>query len=76
MTDRGSIFARRYLPSALWIWLYIFAHHAAAQSVHPSTGRHIPQVMGIGGADWLDREERAKEEQPDKALQPWIFILA
>ena len=68
MTDRGSIFARRYMRSALWIALCIFAHSAAAQRVHPSTGRHIPQVMGMGGADWLDREERAKEEQPDKAL--------
>jgi ubiquinone/menaquinone biosynthesis C-methylase UbiE len=68
MTDRGSIFARRYLPSVLWIWFCIFTYYAAAQNVHPSTGRHIPPVMGIGGADWLDREERAKEEQPDKAL--------
>lgn len=24
--------------------------------------------MGIGGADWLDREERGSEEQPEKAL--------
>lgn len=24
--------------------------------------------MGVGGADWLDREERAREERPDKAL--------
>lgn len=68
MTDRASIFARRYLPWALWIWCCAFASHAEAQRVHPSTGRHIPQVMGIGGADWLDREERASEEQPDKAL--------
>jgi ubiquinone/menaquinone biosynthesis C-methylase UbiE len=24
--------------------------------------------MGLAGADWLDREERAKEEQPEKAI--------
>lgn len=24
--------------------------------------------MGVGGADWLDRAERVKEEQPDKAI--------
>ena len=24
--------------------------------------------MGLGGADWLDREERAREEQPEKAI--------
>ena len=24
--------------------------------------------MGIGGADWLDREEREREEQPQKAI--------
>jgi ubiquinone/menaquinone biosynthesis C-methylase UbiE len=68
MTDRGSIFARRYLGSALWVWLCIFSHPIAGQRVNPATGRHIPQVMGMGGADWLDREERVKEEQPEKAL--------
>jgi ubiquinone/menaquinone biosynthesis C-methylase UbiE len=24
--------------------------------------------MGVGGADWLDREERTREEQPEKAI--------
>jgi ubiquinone/menaquinone biosynthesis C-methylase UbiE len=24
--------------------------------------------MGVGGASWLDREDRVKEEQPDKAI--------
>ena len=41
---------------------------ARAQSVHPVTGRPIAPVMGIGGADWLDREEREREEQPQKAI--------
>ena len=50
-----------------------------AQSVHPVTGRRIAPVMGVAGADWLDREERASEEQPDKALaaldlKPGMFV--
>lgn len=40
----------------------------AFQSVHPITGRRIAGVMGVGGADWLERPEREKEERPDKAL--------
>ncbi len=39
-----------------------------AQSEHPLTGRHIAPVMGAAGASWLDRSEREREEQPDKAL--------
>jgi ubiquinone/menaquinone biosynthesis C-methylase UbiE len=39
-----------------------------AEQVHPITGRHIAQVMGIGGADWLVRPEREAEEAPDAAL--------
>jgi ubiquinone/menaquinone biosynthesis C-methylase UbiE len=39
-----------------------------AQAEHPLTGRHIAPVMGAAGADWLERHERAGEEQPDKAL--------
>ena len=38
------------------------------QATHPVTGRRIAPVMGVGGADWLDRPERQFEEQPDKAL--------
>jgi len=41
---------------------------ATAQAVHPVTGRHIAPVMGVNGADWLDREERQREEQPEKAI--------
>ena len=39
-----------------------------AQAEHPLTGRHIAPVMGYAGADWLDRREREREEQPEKAL--------
>lgn len=44
------------------------ARSAAGQAVHPVTGRHIAPVMGLSGADWLDREEREQEEQPEKAI--------
>jgi SAM-dependent methyltransferase len=38
------------------------------QSVHPLSGRRIAPVMGVGGADWLDRSERESEENPEGAL--------
>jgi ubiquinone/menaquinone biosynthesis C-methylase UbiE len=41
---------------------------AYAQSIHPVTGRRIAGVMGLSGADWLDREERQRQEQPEKAI--------
>ena len=31
-------------------------------------GREIAQVMGVGGAPWLERAERAQEERPDLVL--------
>jgi predicted methyltransferase len=39
-----------------------------AQSEHPISGRRIGSVMGVGGADWLDRSERELEEMPETAL--------
>ena len=39
-----------------------------AQASHPITGRRFAHVMGIGGAEWLERSERELEEDPDKAL--------
>lgn len=38
-------------------------------AVNPVTGRRVAPVMGFEGADWLDRPEREREEQPQKALQ-------
>jgi ubiquinone/menaquinone biosynthesis C-methylase UbiE len=57
----------------------LFASVLTAQAVHPITGRRIAPVMGMSGADWLDREEREKEEQPEKALatlhlRPGMFV--
>src|SRR5689334_23740082 len=39
-----------------------------AQAEHPITGRRIAPVMGIGGAEWLERSEREIEELPETAL--------
>ncbi|MEO7274223.1 MAG: methyltransferase domain-containing protein [Vicinamibacterales bacterium] len=39
-----------------------------AQGTHPVSGRRIASVMGAGGAAWLDRPEREREEEPTKAL--------
>ena len=54
------------------VWLLVLAtggqRIATAQAVHPVTGRHIAPVMGVNGADWLEREERQREEQPEKAI--------
>jgi ubiquinone/menaquinone biosynthesis C-methylase UbiE len=58
---------RCVLAAASW-WLIASAQSVAGQAVHPVTGRHIAPVMGLSGAEWLDREEREKEEQPDKAI--------
>ena len=43
---------------------------ASAQraGVHPISGRQYANVMGYQGADWLDREERDIEENPDAAI--------
>lgn len=43
------------------------------EQVHPITGRHIAQVMGVGGADWLVRPEREAEEAPDAALDAIVI---
>ncbi|HBY60197.1 MAG TPA: SAM-dependent methyltransferase [Solibacterales bacterium] len=42
---------------------------AFAQGTHPVTGRAIAPVMGMGGADWLERPERVREENPDLAVK-------
>jgi len=40
-----------------------------AQQRHPISGRLIAPVMGVGGADWLERPERESEEAPSIAIQ-------
>jgi len=46
----------------------IFPATLAAQAEHPLTGRKIAPVMGVGGADWLERHDRESEEHPDEAI--------
>lgn len=48
--------------------LFIAALPVQAQTIHPRSGRRIAPVMGIGGADWLERAEREKEESVTKAI--------
>lgn len=50
------------------VLLLLAALLCGAQEVHPVTKRPIAPVMGMGGADWLTRPERASEEHPDEAL--------
>ncbi len=40
-----------------------------AQLRHPVSGRLIAPVMGVGGADWLERPEREAEEAPSIAIR-------
>lgn len=42
---------------------------ARAADRHPVTGRVLAGVMGVGGADWLERAERENEERPKLAVQ-------
>jgi ubiquinone/menaquinone biosynthesis C-methylase UbiE len=64
---------------AVWMALVLLPAAVGGQETHPVTGRRIAPVMGVSGADWLDRHERASEEQPDKAivelnLKPGMFV--
>lgn len=40
----------------------------AYQGVHPVSGRQIANVMGLTGANWLERPERESEENVEGAL--------
>jgi precorrin-6B methylase 2 len=46
----------------------LFAGQTAQPGEHPVTGRKIAGVMGVQGADWLNRPEREQEENPEGAL--------
>lgn len=53
----------------LYFLLLGFSGTAFSQGEHPVTKRKYAQVMGFGGASWLERSEREEEENPDKAIQ-------
>jgi cyclopropane fatty-acyl-phospholipid synthase-like methyltransferase len=57
---------RRIILLTAFLLLRVNAYQAPG--THPVTGRQITGVMGMNGADWLTRPERAAEEQPEKAL--------
>jgi ubiquinone/menaquinone biosynthesis C-methylase UbiE len=44
------------------------AASSVAQGTHPVSGRRIASVMDAGGAAWLDRPEREREEAPSRAI--------
>ncbi len=55
---------RRYLCLSV----FICGSLLLAQGKHPLTGRVIAPVMGWQGADWLERPERASEENTQAAV--------
>lgn len=56
---------RRYLCLSV----FICGSLVLAQTTHPLTGRVIAPVMGWQGADWLERPERASEENTQSAVE-------
>ena len=69
MTNPQSICSGRQGQICVLALLLLVAPSVFAfQSEHPLSGRRIAPVMGVGGADWLERNEREMEENPDGAL--------
>lgn len=62
----GPLLVRYGIPALLA--LNLFGATAWAQADHPVSGRRIAPVMGVGGAQWLERSERELEEMPETAL--------
>ena len=60
----------RPVTRATALLAFLCAAILAAQTAptHPISGRRIAPVMGWQGADWLERDERIEEEEPDVAL--------
>jgi ubiquinone/menaquinone biosynthesis C-methylase UbiE len=53
----------------LFFWIgYGCTQTTGDHKVHPVTGRVIAPTMSVDGAAWLDRPEREREEQPQKAI--------
>lgn len=64
-----QIASRCWMTAICGLLLVLLSGEALfAQAAHPITGRRIAPTMGIGGADWLERNERELEEQPEIAL--------
>ncbi|MDQ2948510.1 MAG: class I SAM-dependent methyltransferase [Acidobacteriota bacterium] len=52
----------------LLLFVFLSSDLVLGQSEHPLTGRKIAPIMGVGGAGWLERSEREKEEAPSSAI--------
>ncbi len=75
--NRANLLRRSLLASLLAVALLPLT--ATAQTQHPVTGRQIAPVMGMSGADWLNRPEREREEDTTLAikelnLQPGMVV--
>jgi ubiquinone/menaquinone biosynthesis C-methylase UbiE len=56
----------------LWLAALLLAASAPGEAQshrHPVTGRIYAGVMGVAGADWLERAERENEERPSMAVR-------
>jgi len=71
MTGRDTLFGGRVFRPGVLVALFLVAELSAFQQtgVHPISGRRYAPVMSYQGAEWLDREERLTEEEPDIALR-------
>jgi 2-polyprenyl-3-methyl-5-hydroxy-6-metoxy-1,4-benzoquinol methylase len=67
MTNRQVTLRLGVLPFVLTLLSYQPAP-LQAQAEHPVTGRPIAPVMGVSGAEWLERAQRDLEEMPEAAL--------
>jgi len=66
MLSRTRISIASFVLLAL-IWP-LAVTNAQSPGRHPISGREIAGVMGWQGAAWLERPERAAEEEPERAL--------
>ena len=55
-------------PALVLAAIVAAAQTATTSGVHPISGRRFAAVMGWQGADWLERSEREREEEPTRAL--------
>jgi ubiquinone/menaquinone biosynthesis C-methylase UbiE len=66
LVDQLSIILQR--SAAVLFAIALSLTPAFGQAEHPATGRRIAPTMSISGADWLDRSDREREENPEAAL--------
>lgn len=65
----------RFLTVLSAFMLAVALIEAQQPAVHPVSGRIIAGVMGWQGAAWLERPERAAEEEPERALDAMEIAL-